>query len=515
MKRLFRRLFAIMIIFPCIFMFTGCDNKPVSIVDIEKTASSGIVDTYTIKYSNNTTSEFTIVNGQDGEDLYTNVTLVDLYNEIKKTKGDSYSMVDFINEYLDIKVETNAISSSIGLRSAVSVFVEHEVTIPDYNNVKEYVQNVYGTQITYGVKNSIVWGAGAGVIYQLDNSTGDAYIITNYHVCFSNNDSVIASDGIATKITCYAYGSESISLQDLANLSYYNQNCKTYGDLFEYDNEGLPIVDYGYGAIEAQYVGGSEQYDIAVLKVTNSEVLKNSTIAQAVEVADSNDVAPGATAIAIGNPDAYGISVTQGSVSVDSEFIQVVIDNTSVALREFRIDTPVNSGNSGGGLFDSYGRLIGIVNAKTNDASTENMSYAIPSNVATRMADRIIASCDGITRNTKRILVGIGLGVNNSMAYYDPESAVIRVEEDVEIVQIEGDSLATELGLKIGDIIDSVDIIRGENIVHKDIDRTFTLVDMMLLVNEGDCLKFNYTRDGVSGSVTSTQLTQEYFITIK
>ena len=496
-------------------MFAGCEvKKPLSIVDIKKTDSSGIVDTYTITYNDNTTSQFTIVNGQDGEDLYTNITLVDLYNEIKKDKEDGYSMSDFINEYLDIKLDTNAVASSVGLRSAVSVFVEHEVTIPDYNNVKEYVQNGYSTQITYGVKNSIIWGAGAGVIYKLDNSTGDAYIITNYHVCFSNDDSVIAQDGIATKFTCYMYGSESISIQDLANISYYNKNCKTYESLFEYDENGLPIINYGYGAIEAEYVGGSEQYDIAVLKVPGSEILKDS-IAQAVEVVNSDEVVPGTTAIAIGNPDAYGISVTQGSVSVDSEYIQVVIDTSSVTLREFRIDTPVNNGNSGGGLFDNYGRLIGIVNAKTTDSSTENMSYAIPSNVATRFADRIIDKCDGTVRNANRVLIGIGINVKSSKAYYDEEYAVVKIREEVQIAQIEGDSLATELGLKIGDVINSVQIIRGEEIIEKPIDRTFTLIDMMLLVNEGDCIKFNYTRDGVSGSVTSVALTENYFTTIK
>ena len=109
----------------------------------------------------------------------------------------------------------------------------------------------------------------------MDKTTGDAYIITNYHVCF--NAEANALDGIATRFTIYTYGSESLDLNQLNYLYYYNLNCKEYGYLFEqYDENGFPVLDYGYGAIEAEYVGGSATYDIAVLKVSGSELLKNS-----------------------------------------------------------------------------------------------------------------------------------------------------------------------------------------------------------------------------------------------
>ena len=356
-----------MLIIPMACMVVGCSPKEevVSIKDIKKTGSVGeLVDIYTITYTNGETDTFTIVNGEDGLNLYQNITINDLYNQVKDSKPADYTLADFIDEYLDIKLDASAIASANALRSAVSIFVEHPVEIDDYETLIKDPNGYY----VYGKKESIAWNAGAGVIYSLDKEKGDAYIVTNYHVCYSGG--TLAEDGIGSRFTTYIYGAETISTYDLECLKYYNQNCSEYKGLFEYDSKGLPIIDYGYGAIDAEYIGGSEIYDIAVLKITGSDILKNSDCL-AVDVKDSDMVTAGSTAIAVGNPDAAGIAVTNGVISVESEYIQVQIDDV-VVLREFRIDTPVNPGNSGGGLFDGRGRLIGIVNAKTTNTSVEN-----------------------------------------------------------------------------------------------------------------------------------------------
>ena len=504
----------LVLILPIAWVCCACSqDEPVSIRSIEKTNSVGLVDTYTITYTDDTTSNFTIVNGEDGANLFNNITINDLYEQVKVTKPSGYSLIDFIDEYLDIQVDTTAIASSKALRSAVSIFVEHEVDIVDYNTVISYTPTPYGPEPNYGVKKSITWGAGAGVIYSLDKNTGDAYIITNYHVCFGTD--VKAIDGIATRFTIYTYGGESIDLNDLMYLQYYNNDCKEYGYLYEeYDADGKPVIDYGFGAIEAEYVGGSENYDIAVLRVTGSELLKSSDCLAA-EVYNSDEVTAGSSAIAIGNPDAGGISVTDGVVSVDSEYISVKISDSSVTLREFRIDTPVNSGNSGGGLFDGFGRLIGIVNAKTNDTSTENVSYAIPSNVATGIADSIITNCDGVARKTKRIFVGVTLQVVNSQGYYDADTGLMKIRETIEVAKTEGDSLAQEIGLKKGDKIISVEIIKPTKCIDVEANRLFTVIDFLWNAEEGDCVKFNYIRNGEAGSATTVALTPDNFNIVK
>jgi len=125
--------------------------------------------------------------------------------------------------------------------------------------------------------------AGSGVIYKLDKNKGEAYIITNYHVVYYNQSNT--ENGISDNITVYLYGQES--------------------------NEY---------AIPATYVGGSMNYDLAVLKVDGSKIIAESNAA-AVSFADSNNVAVLDQAIAVGNHEALGISATLGYINVDSEYI--------------------------------------------------------------------------------------------------------------------------------------------------------------------------------------------------
>ncbi|MBO5910093.1 MAG: hypothetical protein J6Q15_01145, partial [Clostridia bacterium] len=87
--------------------------------------------------------------------------------------------------------------------------------------------------------------------------------------------------------------------------------------------------------------------------------------------------------------------------------------------------------------------------------------------------------------------------------------------ETVAIGGVETNSLASTLGLKTGDIINSVEIIKEGKTINITIDRTFKLIDAMLLVRRGDSIVFNYSRDGVAGSVTTPILTANNFIDIK
>ena len=223
-------------------------------------------------------------------------------------------------------------ASAKGLRSAVSIVCNFETTVQVGG---WYPGSSYVTTKEYTSK-------GSGVIYRLDEEEGDAFIITNYHVVFDSSSN--SPDGISEDISVYLYGSET---ED--------------------------------GAIAATYVGGSLYYDIAVLRVEDSEMLKGSSACD-VSVADSDDVSVGDTAIAVGNAQGLGISSTSGIVSVDSEYITMTAadDKTKVSFRVMRVDTAINSGNSGGGLYDSEGRLIGIVNAKIVYDGVENIGYAIP-----------------------------------------------------------------------------------------------------------------------------------------
>ena len=508
------------------FSYTVPNENVVSISKIEKTKSENNVDTYTITLSNNKTSTFEVTNGNaiksitydysdglkdyykinytdgtstsysitNGKDGSDGVTLEDMYEA--SGGDDKYeNITQFIEEYLTINVNSatnNTIATGKAVLSAVSVYSFTNVTNPYYSYY-------------YGVKNGkyVAPSAGAGVIYSLDKEKGDAYIITNAHVVY--NEEADDGNNYANKVMCYLYGQESsIQFQYEKNEDGTIKYQDAYGTypVYVYDEQGYPKIDYGEYAIECEIIGASIDYDIAVLKVTNSEVLKKSSALSA-EVADSDEVFLNSTAIAIGNPDAGGISVTTGVISVISEYINVEIetDNPST-LREFRIDTPVNSGNSGGGLFNSEGKLIGIVNAKTSDNTIENMGYAIPSNIATNLAENMIYNYekDGL-KSAKKIFIGITSTIKSSSAVYYTETLTTKIVEEVMVSKVEEESLAETMGFKVNDIVKSVTIFDGVNSTVYEITRFYQISDLMLKVKVGDVVSFNCMSQEDGGAV--------------
>ena len=313
-------------------------------------------------------------------------------------------------------------------------------------------------------KTSTAYSAGSGVIYKLDKNKGEAYVITNYHVVYNN--SAVGTNKISEDISLYLYGMES--------------------------------ADY---KISATYVGGSMQYDLAVLKVDGSRILTESNAAPAV-FANSNDIAVLDTAIAVGNPESDGISATVGYVNVDSEYVVLNFTDTTgpveVELRVMRIDTAVNSGNSGGGLYNSEGELIGIVNAKMTDS--ENIGYAIPSNIVKYVTDNIIYYCDGKDAKTPyRALVGITVKANRMYTEVDPEDGSIHKREDVVVDAVNKGAVA-EGHLLAGDIIKSIEI----DGTSYEVTRIFMVVDSMLNARAGSTVTFKILREGAEMSVTLT-----------
>ena len=341
---------------------------------------------------------------------------------------------------------------SKGLRSAVSILCKFQVTTQSGS-----IWNPSTTTQEYS-------SAGSGVIYQLDKSSGDAFIITNYHVVY--NASSNAQDGISDDINVYLYGEE-----------------------------------FKERAIKATYVGGSLYYDIAVLRIENSDILKISS-ACAVTISNSNDVIVGDDAIAIGNAQGLGISSTSGIVSVDSEYITMTAadDKTEVTFRVMRVDTAINSGNSGGGLYNDEGNLIGIVNAKIIHDGVENIGYAIPSNIAISVADNIIDHCYGTSdKRLKQASLGFTVSITDSKAVYNSSTGMTTIVEKVKISDITSGSLASGV-LQTGDIIVSIELNSDTTMVT----RKHHVNDMILDLRVGDTVTFSILRGGEEKSVSIT-----------
>ncbi len=131
---------------------------------------------------------------------------------------------------------------------------------------------------------------------------------------------------------------------------------------------------------DATLLGADEVTDLAVVKIEPSA---DRPLTKATHGKSAGLVA-GEYVVAIGNPlGTLGGSVTQGIISATERQIQITNDNGSTYLMTLlQTDAAINSGNSGGGLFNLKGELIGIVNAKYARAGVEGLSFAIPIDTA-------------------------------------------------------------------------------------------------------------------------------------
>ena len=337
-----------------------------------------------------------------------------LHRLYKEAKADGYegSFVDFIKEigYGD----HSAAATNRALRSSVMVVNKFERT---------------KGETLFGGSTESYTSMGSGIIYSLDREAGDAYVVTNYHVVYSAASSGKESTPhISDSITLYLYGGVISS-----------------------------------GKIAASYVGGAMQYDIAVLKVEGSEVLKNSS-ALAVTAGDSDAITVGERVYAVGNPEGEGFSVTSGVISVDAENIDVKLaDNSAtVSMLEIRSDVAINHGNSGGGLFDAEGKLVGIVNARSERTGVENFGYAIPSNLALSVAQNVIDnSKSNNSKGALRARLGVTMEVSGSKGVFDEKTGKAYVMQTVSVVDVVAGSPAFGK-LQEGDVFYSIKVGNGK-----------------------------------------------------
>jgi len=131
---------------------------------------------------------------------------------------------------------------------------------------------------------------------------------------------------------------------------------------------------------EATVVGSDSKTDVSVLKI-NTDNLKPVTIG------NSNLLSVGDTAVVIGNPlGKLGGTVTDGIISALER--EMNIEGTKMNL--IQTNAAINRGNSGGGLFNSNGELVGIVVAKSSGLDVEGLGFAIPINDVTSIINDIL-----------------------------------------------------------------------------------------------------------------------------
>jgi len=199
-------------------------------------------------------------------------------------------------------------------------------------------------------------------------------------------------------------------------------------------------------SFQAQVVGGDQEDDLAVLKIEPGDTELTPAL-----LGSSDNIKVGESVVAIGNPlGELGGTVTDGIISALDREIE--IDGQRLTLMQ--TNAAVNPGNSGGGLFNMYGELIGIVNAKiTNSGSsgTEGLGFAIPIDHASPIIEELCTY--GYVRG--KIDTGMEfLEINDATTamYYGVSKS------GVYILSVEDSSL----GFRSGDMIESID---GKEIV--------------------------------------------------
>ena len=190
----------------------------------------------------------------------------------------------------------------------------------------------------------------------------------------------------------------------------------------------------------ATLVGRDKESDLAVIKIAAKD-LKPAVMG------DSGKLKVGQKAIAVGNPlGELGGTVTDGIISaLDRE---VTIDHQTMTL--LQTSAAINPGNSGGGLFDDTGKLIGIVNAKSQGSGIEGLGFAIPINTAKPIVKDLIEN----GKVTSRVQMGVRLvEINDEVA-----AANYRVEKyGVYILSVFDGSGAQRAGLESGERIVEVE----------------------------------------------------------
>jgi len=348
------------------------------------------------------------------------------------------------------KILGTTVTSSIETSSQnkISGTVE-QISLSSYSDTAIYTANkilpsIVGIEITYNVTSQFsIFGqfsstsnataSGSGIII-----SSDGYILTNNHVVDSASSS------------SYYKLSEATSIK-----------VKLYNDDTTYD---------------AKIVGKDSKTDLAVIKIDAKDLI-------AAEFADSDAVKVGEFTMAVGNPLGLESSITCGVVSAINREVSDQEGNSYTCIQT---DAAINSGNSGGALVNSEGKVIGINTLKLSGTSIEGMGFAIPINSTIDVTKDLIEH-----KKVLRPYIGIS-GIDLDEKTAKANDLVVGVY----VKSIDNFSAAEKAELKVGDVIIEAN---GKEIKTMD-----ELNEIKNTHKIGDEMKLKINRDGKNIDITLT-----------
>ncbi len=275
-------------------------------------------------------------------------------------------------------------------------------------------------------------GGGSGVII-----SNDGYILTNNHV---------------------------VAGADEVQVTFNNRNTQT-----------------------AKVVGTDPSTDLAVLKIDGKNM-------QAITFGNSDELKLGQWVLAVGFPLNLDATVTAGIVSAKGRSIGINQRQSNRAIESFiQTDAAVNPGNSGGPLVNTQGQLIGINSAIASPTgSYAGYSYAVPSNLARKVADDIIKFGE-----VRRGYIGASLvdldKINEKQAEELGLSKDKRKSDGVYVAEVQKGSGAEKAGLKKGDLITAINGVTTNN--------SSVLMEQVARYHPGDKVQVDYVRGTTANKV--------------
>ena len=324
------------------------------------------------------------------------------------------------------------------------------ISLSNYSNTAVFAANkilpsIVGIEVTYTATSNSIFGfgmpststataTGSGIII-----SEDGYIVTNNHVVDTSSSS-------------------SYSYYDLSDAT--SVKVKLYGSDETYD---------------AEIVGKDSQTDLAVLKIDKTDLT-------AAEFADSDQAVVGEFVMAVGSPLGLDTTVTTGIISAVNR--EVESDGNKYTC--IQTDAAINSGNSGGALVNSDGKVIGINTLKLSGSGVEGIGFAIPINstldIISQLKDhnKVLRPYIGI--------YGIDLDESTAKRY--------NLELGVYVKTVQDFSPAEKAGLQSGDVIIKAD--------GKDIKTMDELNEIKNSHQIGDTMTLTINRSGQEKDVTVT-----------
>ena len=280
-------------------------------------------------------------------------------------------------------------------------------------------------------------------INQIDTSK----LMTPAEVYAKNVNSTV---GITTSITTNFWGYQTTSAASGSGFIISDDGYIITNHHVIEDSNAITVSLYDGTTYEAQLIGYDESNDLAVLKVDARNL-------PPVILGNSDNINVGDSVIAIGNPlGELTFTLTSGAVSAKDRRITM---SNGVTMNLLQTDCAINSGNSGGALFNLYGEVIGITNAKyssssNSEASIDNIGFAIPLNEVRSIITSIIEK-----GYISKPYIGVSVAdvSKETQSYGLPQGASVR--------SIAENSPAEEGGLLVNDIITHVNgtTITGSN----------------------------------------------------